>query len=719
MDIKPIARSVALFALFSIPFIPLYVASNLFFPFITGKAFLFRALVEVLFFSWVVLAIADSKYRPRFSWPLAWFGVLTAWMVIANAFGVNPLKAFWSNYERMDGWVTLVHVFVLLVSAGSLLVSRELVHRFWKFFLAGAALVVGYALLQLFGLADINQGGVRVDSTFGNAAYLAAYLLFVIPVALWQASLVRSRMWKSFLVALAALSVVVLYFTATRGALVGFVAAAGLGLVLYVCMSAGRARIIAATALVSTLALVAGFIAIRDSAFVQNDPTLTRVASISLADLAVRGEIWGMALQGISQRPMLGWGQEGFNHVFNANYKPALYEQEPWFDRAHNLYLDWAIAGGVPALVFFILFLSTVFWALLRRGETPLERALLASAIVAYAVQGLVVFDNLFTYVSIAMLAAVAHLHTARPVSCMEKFPVPSSTTMASMISPVVAVVVLVTLYMVNVPAYAAARDMVAAMSAAEQQMPEASLALFERALSHGSPFGQEIREQFSTIGVRVASSKAAASVREKFLVRAIEEMQKEIGRVPTDARLYVILAHSYRAAGLTDEAVGAFKKAEEVSPNKQGLYLEEGITLLAAGRAAEARDAFMVAYELDPSFDMVRIHAAAGQIASGNVAEGKAMLVERFGTHLVASELVSYAYYASRQFNDLVALWQMRTEQTPEDVEVWFGLATAYAVAGRTADARATMQTVLKEFPGQKVRAEEFLNMLAQGRVS
>lgn len=715
MDIKPIARGVALGALFLIPFIPLYVANGLFFPFITGKAFLFRVLVEVLFFSWVVLAIADPKYRPKFSWPLVWFGALTLWMAIANSFGVNPLKAFWSNYERMDGWVTLVHAFLLFVCAGSLLVSKELMHRWWKFFLAGAAMVVAYAFFQLFGWATINQGGVRVDSTFGNAAYLAAYMLFVIPVALWQASLSK-RVWKHAFVALAALSVVVLYFTATRGALVGFVAAIVAGLVLYVFVGSGRGRKIAGVVLILMAALIGGFIAVRDSAFMQSDPTLARLSSISFKDLAVRSEIWSMAVRGFEDRPVLGWGQEGFNQVFNTYYEPALYEQEPWFDRAHNLYLDWLVAGGIPALAFFLLFLGTVTWIIFRRGETPLERALLTAALVAYAVQGLVVFDNLFTYVAIALLAAFAHTRNARVIPILESVSAPHQAVVGSVVVPVVAAGMLFTLYIVNVPAYAAAHDVVVAMA---QKTPAQALAVFERALSHDSFATQEIREQLSAAAVRAASTNAPVADREKFLVRAVEELSKEIERVPRDARLYVMLAQPYRAAGSTDEAVAALHMAQALSPKKQLLLLEEGIVLLTAGRPLEARDVWVKAYELDTSFDSVRVYAAAGEIAAGNTARGKEMLKEKFGTDIVDSEVLSYAYYSAKQFGDLVSLWEMRVEKNPNDVEKRFGLATAYALAGRVYDARTAAEAIRKEFPAQAARVQEFLNALAQGRVS
>ena len=39
----------------------------------------------------------------------------------------------------------------------------------------------------MLGGFPIHQGGARVDCYFGNAEYLAAYLLFTIAVSLWQA----------------------------------------------------------------------------------------------------------------------------------------------------------------------------------------------------------------------------------------------------------------------------------------------------------------------------------------------------------------------------------------------------------------------------------------------------------------------------------------------------------------------------------------------------
>jgi hypothetical protein len=74
-----VAKWVALGALFLIPFLPLVVANDMFFPFITGKNFWFRILVECALGAWVLLAIADPAYRPKFSWTFVAFGACIVW----------------------------------------------------------------------------------------------------------------------------------------------------------------------------------------------------------------------------------------------------------------------------------------------------------------------------------------------------------------------------------------------------------------------------------------------------------------------------------------------------------------------------------------------------------------------------------------------------------------------------------------------------------------
>lgn len=60
-------RYVVLGGVFLIPFLPFIVSSTMFFPFITGKNFTFRIIVELIFAAWLILALKDVAYRPRFT----------------------------------------------------------------------------------------------------------------------------------------------------------------------------------------------------------------------------------------------------------------------------------------------------------------------------------------------------------------------------------------------------------------------------------------------------------------------------------------------------------------------------------------------------------------------------------------------------------------------------------------------------------------------------
>lgn len=178
-----------------VPFIPLVISPALFFPFISGKGFAFRIIVEIIFALWLILALRDSEYRPRVSHILTGALLFIGVLLIANIFGVAPYRSFWSNFERMEGFIALLHHFFYFVVAGAMLTSE----RLWSFFFhtsIGVSLFLGfYALLQISGELMINQGGVRVDGTFGNAAYFAAYLLVHIFLLLFYLS--RERLSRA------------------------------------------------------------------------------------------------------------------------------------------------------------------------------------------------------------------------------------------------------------------------------------------------------------------------------------------------------------------------------------------------------------------------------------------------------------------------------------------------------------------------------------------
>ena len=182
--------------IFTIPFIVFIVDSSQVFPFITGKNFAFRILTELIFGSWIALAFLNEKYRPKKSILLLAIAIFMGVTFIANVFGLEPRQSFWSNFERMEGWITLIHLFAYTTVLSSVLHTKSLWRIFWNTTVVASVGVGLFAMAQLLreylvetlekpsteGLARllpiVNQGGDRLDATFGNATYLAVYMLF-------------------------------------------------------------------------------------------------------------------------------------------------------------------------------------------------------------------------------------------------------------------------------------------------------------------------------------------------------------------------------------------------------------------------------------------------------------------------------------------------------------------------------------------------------------
>jgi len=98
-EIENILRYIIYGAIFLVPFIPFIVFNNTFFPFITGKAFTFRILVEIMVGLWAILALLNAKYRPKNSLVLVLSAVFVAGIGLADIGGVKPLKRIWGNFE--------------------------------------------------------------------------------------------------------------------------------------------------------------------------------------------------------------------------------------------------------------------------------------------------------------------------------------------------------------------------------------------------------------------------------------------------------------------------------------------------------------------------------------------------------------------------------------------------------------------------------------------
>jgi O-antigen ligase/tetratricopeptide (TPR) repeat protein len=682
--------------LFAVPFLTLYVANDYFFPFITGKNFGFRIIVGFTLIAWLLLTLYDTRYRPKFSWILTSFGALLGVMFLANLSGAHPNSSFWSNFERMDGYVSLVHTFAYMIILGSMLTTKT--HWTWllNVSLGVSGYVALYGLGQYFG---ILPGSNRIDSTLGNAAYMAVYMLFHIFIAMWL--LVSSKeLWQKIIYGV---SIPVLTFvlveTGTRGTTVGLVVGA-LVLCAYVGLFGAQFkqyRKYAIGGFALLLIMLGGFVAARDSAFVQDQPNLARIANISVADLEIRGIIWGMAWEGVKERPILGYGQSNFNYVFNEQYDPRLYGQEQWFDRAHNIFMDWLIAGGFLGLFAYLsIFAACLYYLVWRPWRhddqtfTVIERGILVGLLAGYFTHNLVVFDNIVSYIFFAMILGLIHSRVATPIKSIATKKVDEAAIVQVALPLGIAVFVAI-MYFVHVPGMSAAGDIIKAYGTmrptVEQGVqrppagPAAMLEEFRTAVSRDSFAYQEITEQIAQQSMGLARTPGVdADIQAAFAAYSEEQLADLVARKPGDARIHVFVASYYRATNQLDRAAAEMAIARSLSPDKQGIIIQQGFIALAQGQNDTAHEFFTTAFTLDERNPEAREYYAASLLYQNDISGATALLdTEATKTRFANSEFLLGAAKQVNATELLIELFTHRLEQDNSNAQSWATLAFLY----------------------------------------
>ena len=795
MSIQKILEKIVLYGLLAVPLIPLVFTNQLFFPFISPRGFYFRIVVEIIFATWILLALTEPKYRPRGSLILYALSVFTAVIFIADLFGVSASRSFWSNFERMEGFITLAHLFGYFLVAGAVLKELDW-GKFFRISISVSFFVSLYSLLQLFKELPINQGGVRVDGTFGNALYLAAYLLLHIFLILffvfsrrfkserglfWAAGtglgiflvfylyrltgenfgihleggllalisllglvglifLYKKRDWplserieRYFFIGLAFLEAIILFYTATRGAFLGLIG--GLivtaGLLAFFSIKNGNKIIkkVSLGALAGAALFIALFFFLRDTNLVRSNPVLGRLASISIEDddAKARFAVWNIALQGFKERPVLGFGQDNFNYVFNKYYDPSLYKREQWFDRAHNAYLDWLTAGGVAG---FLSYLSIALAAVLslqlfnfRRAalferlsawwkNNPAfnykEKAIIFGLFAGYAIHNFFAFDILPTYFVVFSLLAFLHFKSSEGQENLFVrggiFPLKIGTMGAACL------LLIAVVYFLNIRPIIAGATLIEAIHL-QPAGPTKNYEYFVKALSRKSFASAEIREQLTAAATSMRKAQNVPDdLREDFINLSLSELKKQIEERPTDARYYLMLGVFLDEYSRFAEGMPYLMRADELSPNKQEIVIEIGTNYLNQQKFDEALVYFKKAFDLAPEFEDVRIIYAVGAIYAGKDKLAEELLVPVYGTTLIPDQRIARAYFNRGELAKVVALWERAVKEQPEDGERYLYLAGAYLESGRKASALAALKKAAEVSPQLKTQVDSYI---------
>lgn len=295
-----------------------------------------------------------------------------------------------------------------------------------------------YQTFKSFIGPDFRDEGYRFAGSIGNPAYAAVYLIFVLFYVFYLLFDRYKQGMKYFsaigLLILAVFFSAFFFLSATRGAFVGLIVAGLMGLAyLGISIKSWRKWFLIFGAII--LLIVGSLIYFRNTPFVKSIPG-SRVFDISFQteNFQNRVVIWKIAIDGFKERPLLGWGPENFPYTFDKHYNPKHYSIiagfGAWYDRAHNVFLDYLNQAGILGLLSFLSIFAVFYWQLFKRTRIDTNRntnrhehkqrstvnsqwsivqgALIFALPIAYLVQGIVLFDILPTYISLFLFLAFA-----------------------------------------------------------------------------------------------------------------------------------------------------------------------------------------------------------------------------------------------------------------------------------------------------------------------
>ncbi len=444
---------------------PFVVTPQTIFPFIVGKALYSRAIIEVIFGFWALLAFLKPAYRPPRSWVLIGFAIVLGASTLAACSGVSIQRSFWSTYERMQGVVDLAHWFGFAV----VLVSVVQTTRNWRVLLnlnLGLSLVMAllaigqvYYFPEAFFLSwDVPTA--RVGATLGNPLYLGAYLTVNIIIALGflaqsfilvtvpstsppsrgkrrhqkrrsaQTVKIHSRMlWaqRLFWGSVVLIELWAFSLAGSRGGFIGLITAAGclgvLGLFL------GRTRTVRFASV--GLTGLAGLALVLMLAVLSFRPTIsmlmakTELSHPLLRYLTSHGTIqtrfaaWEAGFKGFVAKPLLGWGPENYVVIFG-RYVSGVGSRSQIHDNAHSTLVEELSTKGLLGLLSYLSVWGVTFLVVLQasKGLSPKERVLtlfVGATLLGHFVQSQFAIAPSTSFLQyILLLAFVANLERAR-----------------------------------------------------------------------------------------------------------------------------------------------------------------------------------------------------------------------------------------------------------------------------------------------------------------
>jgi len=730
-------------------FFPLIIFSQFLSPFHFGKMVVFRSLVEMLVVFYIPLVIANKNYRPKWTLILVSVSVFTGLYIFTGFTGINFYSSFWGSLERMGGIFSFIHYWVYFI----ILVSIIKKEGDWEKILKVSVMVGFLSILFAYGQHFLKlsffvgwQHGDRVIGTIGNPSLFAGYLLFILFLAIFFILRNRTPSWqKGFFVAVLILGMPVLFMTASRGAILSFIASLLLLVIFFVFKSKNKKiKTYLIIGLVLFTLLITAIWLGKGHSFVQKITWLRRVSNISINTPTIQTRLWSWksAIEGWKEKPILGWGPENFTFLHMKYFNPKLFDglgSETIWDRAHNIILEMLATMGIVGLLSYLFIFVSIFVLLTKKLKekkiSNFDFGVITAMLFAYIGQNLFIFDTFANYfLFFIVMAYINYLCKKDDLSQQQTaVPIPKTKEPSIFLCAILLIVALVMVFQFNIkPAkanYACTRGILAGRVGDAQE----AFDYYKKALDYNSPQGAyDIRHKLATFAIQVVENQRqkGKNIDVNLLHFAIEQVKKNIEAYPQDTtpylyigRMYILLIDSEpeTAGKLAEEYIG---KALNINRKNPRIWYELGQAQLSLKKYEDGYNSFKEALNLNPkvatsywflgaaAFETGRYNSFRYQEAVQYVEKAMQMGYKYKNSINDLMRLV-YIYDKVGNYHKVVEIYELALLEQPDNPQLHASLAVAYRAIGNYQKAKEEALKSAEIDPKFKEDAEKFIKTL------
>lgn len=722
---------------------PLVYIPQTLFGAIFGKMIYFQIITELTFPFFLYLIIFYKGFRPKISGLTKLILLFFTVLFLSSLLGIDWHKSFWGDDERMRGLFGLLHFLAFYFYIITVFKTSDDRRKLILFVIAVGILVAVFGVaerinpaLSIDKVSDKVASGHRVMSTAGNSIFLAGYLIFVCFLSLHY--YLRYKGYGKW-IGLGGffLSALVIFFTGTRGAFLGFLGGLAAMLVLLFFNTTKKKKIIIAIS-ASAFAILLLLVFVADIKVLMKNRywNFSRLTDISLNNAGgARLLLWQSALKAFKERPVFGWGAENFDYAFDKYYNPQFYRggiNETWSNRAHNWFLDFLVMGGAPGLAAYLAIFVYLGIALAKKDNRKKANFAFSALFSAFLIHSFFAVDDpstnlmLFAALAVCFLVFEEGKRIANPEG--EQAPYGAGyelriTNRYGVFSFLCLFIFsLLLIYFYNLRPLYAGIDFI---SFRREQIPEQKKILAEKFLSSGSPYSDYFRFRFATEAFLDAGEINDKDYAAWALDRAIGEMTIVLRRHSGDYSYFHTLGNIYLRKGVLfkdmeslDKAIEIYKRALEISPRRQATIFQLSTTYLFRDKSSEAVKTLKGLVVLDDKIGQSYWRLAVALLADGKKEEAynafKDAMKRGFFDMIDIEQKQAIALCVQfKDYNCAAQAYEILIERSPQNADLYAQLAAAYAAAGKYEDAKRAVIRAVELDPSLEAEAKTFLKNL------